>query len=71
MELGLIDPVIVARSGDMVLIANGDVVDNLDTDAQAWTPTEGYSEVKPLQVFLKFLYYLDEVNPPAPWVEPQ
>lgn len=71
MELGLTDPVVVARSGDMVLIANGDVISNLDTDAQTWTPVEGYSEVKPLQVWLKFLYYLNEVNPPVPWVEPQ
>lgn len=71
MELRLTNPAIVARSGDMVLIANGDVLDNLDTDAQTWAPTEGYSEVKPLQVWLKFLYYLDEVNPPEPWVEPQ
>lgn len=71
MELRLTNPVIVARSGDMVLIANGDVLDNLDTDAQTWTPTEGYSEAKSLQVFLKFLYYLDEVNPPEPWQVPQ
>lgn len=70
MELRLTDPVIVARNGDMALIASGDVVTNLDTDAQTWSPEEGYSEVKPLQVWLKFLYYLDEVQPPQPWIEP-
>lgn len=70
MELGLTDPVVVARSGDLVLIANGDVLDNLDTDAQTWTADVGYSEAKTLQVWLKFLYYLEEVSPPEPWVEP-
>lgn len=70
MELKLIKPVIVAHNGDMVLLANGDVVSNFDTDAQTWSPGEGYSSVKPLQVWLKFLYYLEEVNPPQPWIEP-
>lgn len=70
MELRLTDPVIVARNGDMVLITSGDVATNLDTDAQTWSLEEGYSEVKPLQMFLKFLYYLEEVRPPQPWIEP-
>lgn len=69
MDIRLTNPVIVARTDNVALIAKGDVPDNPNTDAQTWSATEGYSEVKPLQVWLKFLYYLEPVDPPVPWVE--
>ena len=68
MDLGLTKPMIVAKSGPAVLLTEGGALD--DADAQTWSPTEGYSEVKPLQVWLKFLYYLEEVDPPEPWEDP-
>lgn len=70
MELRLTDPVIVARGSGRVLLANGDVANNDNTDAQTWTAEDGYSQVRPLQVWFKFLYYIEEVNPPQPWQEP-
>lgn len=70
MELRLTDPVVVARGTGLVLLANGDVADDDNTDAQTWTAEDGYSDVKPLQVFFKFLYYIEQVDPPEPWTEP-
>lgn len=70
MELQLTSPVIVARSGQIVLLAESDVATNKNTNAQTWQPDMGYSEAEPLQGLLQFLYYLEEVNPPAPWTEP-
>lgn len=71
MGLGLKDPLVVATSANMWLIADRDFATNLRANAQTWSAADGYSEAKPLQVWLKFLYYLEEVNPPYPWVEPK
>lgn len=68
--LQLTNPVIVARSGQLVLLAESDVTTNKNTNAQTWQPDTGYGRVKSLQVFLKFLYHLEVVNPPQPWQEP-
>ncbi len=70
MELQLADPVVVARSGKLTLIANGDVLTNKNTDAQTWEDGVGYSRVRTLQLWLKFLYNLEEVSPPEPWIAP-
>lgn len=64
------NPVLVGITGDLRLIASGDVLANPNTDAQTWSERDGYSEVQPLQVWLKFLYYIEAVNPPEPWTEP-
>ncbi len=69
-QMKLVDPMIVGRSDSLYLLASGDVSTNRLTDAQTWEPSSGYSEVLPLQVWLKFLYYLDNVIPPEPWIEP-
>lgn len=69
-QIKLANPMLVARSGDTAIIVSGDDTDNPMTDAQLWTPGEGYSDLQPLQVHLKFMYYLDDVLPPRPWQEP-
>lgn len=65
-------PVVVARSGNAVLLmaAGGNPAD-MGTFGQLWSPDGGYSELRPLQVHLKFLYYVEAVNPPQPWQEPE
>lgn len=69
--LEIANPVIVARSGDaVVLMPAGANPQAPQTQGQVWTPGDGYSRLEPLQVHLKFLYYLEEVNPPQPWQEP-
>lgn len=69
--MALSNPVVVARNGDFVLLVSGDDdLKDINTLAQTYAPDEGYSATKPLQVWLKFLYYLEEVNPPEPWHEP-
>jgi hypothetical protein len=65
----LTNPTLVARDGDDYLIASGDYRQNSMTDSQLWSRERGYSDVKPLQVWFKWLPYLEEVNP-RPWVEP-
>lgn len=69
-QIELANPLLVARSGDTLIIGEADYIDNPMTQAQLWTPGEGYSPVRPLQVHLKFLYYLEDVVPPQPWQEP-
>jgi hypothetical protein len=69
-QIELANPLLVARSGGTAIIISGDDADNPMTGAQLWSPDEGYSSVKPLQVHLKFLYYITDVIPPQPWVEP-
>lgn len=69
-QLVLVDPVEIGRSGDTVILVAADDVDNLHSiriKAQLWRPDTGYSEPKPLQVMLKFLYYVEETTPPQPW----
>ncbi len=68
--LKLPNPLLVARSADTMIIAAGDYPMNHNTLAQLWTPGQGYSPVRNLQVHLKFMYYLEEVSPPEPWQEP-
>ena len=71
MELRLTNPVIVARSGDAVLlVSEGEDPRAMSTLGQMWDPRDGYGEPNPVQVHLKFLYYIEEVDPPEPWQEP-
>ena len=72
--LSLTNPFEVARSGDAVLLvaqSNLAQLRSIETQAQIWQPGEGYSEAQPLQVMLKFLYYVEDTIPPRPWVEPE
>ena len=69
-QIDLTNPLLIARSGRTMIIVSGDDRGNPMTGAQLWTPGEGYSEVKPLQVHLKFMYYIEDVDPPEPWSEP-
>lgn len=69
-KLALVEPVEIARSGDtVILVAAGDLgnLHSISTLAQLWQPATGYGEPKPLQVMLKFLYYVEETKPPQPW----
>lgn len=68
--MNLDQPMLVARSADISVIAEADHARNPMTDAQLWSTAEGYSAVRPLAVHLKFLYYIELVDPPAPWTEP-
>lgn len=63
-------PMIVARSGPAVLLVSAENLSDPMADCQKWDKQDGYSDIKPLGVWLKFLYYLEEVNPPEPWHEP-
>ena len=69
-ELKLKKPMLVARNSAVFVIAESDFRANPMTDAQVWRVDGGYSEVQPLQVHLKFTYYLQDVIPPEPWSEP-
>lgn len=69
-QSALTNPVVVYRSGQSVLLVSAKKIDDPMADCQTWHPRDGYSEVKPLGVWLKFLYYLEEVTPPEKWVEP-
>lgn len=69
-QLTLTDPVLVALSGETRIIAEANFQDDPLALAQLWKPGRGYGEAKPLQVHLKFLYYIEDVIPPKPWVEP-
>lgn len=70
MALTITKAVVIARDTDAVLLVSADDLGNPMAPAQTWAPGEGYSDVKPLGVWLKFLYYLAEVNPPEKWIEP-
>jgi hypothetical protein len=69
-QIALTNPLLVARSGGTAIIVSADDADNPMADAQVWRRDTGYGSVKPLQVYLKFLYYVEDVIPPVPWVEP-
>ena len=69
-QLELANPLLISRSEDTAIIVSADDYGNPMTGAQLWSPDEGYSAVRPLQVHLKFLYYTKSVRPPEPWVEP-
>ena len=69
-QVALANPLLVARSGKTsVIISNAGLNDPM-TDAQLWSQERGYSAVQPLGVHLKWLHYIDEVNPPESWQEP-
>lgn len=69
-EIKIQGPLLVGRSGDTLIIAGSNFRTDPLADAQLWTPTNGYSKIAPLQVHLKFLYYVEEITPPQPWIEP-
>lgn len=69
-QLMLQSPLLLARNDAVSVIAEADFQDNPMTDAQIWRAGEGYSEVQPLGVHLKWLYFLQDVIPPEPWSEP-
>lgn len=69
-QVALPDPLLVARSGKTSVIIGSDGLSDPMTDAQLWSQERGYSDVQPLGVHLKWLHYLEEVNPPQPWREP-
>ena len=64
------NPVVIYTDGDETIIVAADGANDPMALAQVWEPGRGYSDAKPLGVWLKFLYYLDAVIPPQPWVEP-
>lgn len=66
-ELKLVNPLLILRSGAIAVLVSDADRDNPLADAQLWSPTVGYSEIQPLAVHLKFMYYLEKVVPPQPW----
>ena len=70
MELEIQSPMVIASSVDVAVIVSAADVDNVDAPAQLYVPGDGYSQVKPLQVHLKWLYIINDINPPEPWIEP-
>lgn len=69
-QLMLKQPLLVARNDVVSVLAEADYADNPMTAAQLWRGGEGYSDVQPLGVHLKWLYFLEDVIPPQPWSEP-
>lgn len=69
-QLMLKEPLLVARNDVVSVLAEADFQDNPMTNAQLWRGGEGYSDVQPLGVLLKWSYYLEDVTPPQPWVAP-
>lgn len=69
-SLQLDNAVVVATSGPTFVLVAGDDAGNRDAAAQLYTPGEGYSAVRPLQVHLKFLYAVIATEPPQRWTEP-
>jgi hypothetical protein len=69
--LGLKDPYVVAQFGNWRLLMAGEDVKpeiKLRADAVAWHPGGGYSSPENLQVWLKWLVDLAEVEP-YPWTD--
>ncbi|TXH11113.1 MAG: hypothetical protein E6R03_14660 [Hyphomicrobiaceae bacterium] len=69
-QLALKEPLLIARNDAVLVLAEADFQENPMTNAQLWRVGSGYSEVQPLGVHLKFLYYLEDVIPPQPWSDP-
>lgn len=62
----------IARSGDDVLLVSKEDLKKLGdmaTLTQIYRDGE-YLKPIPLQVLLKFLYYVEETDPPVKWVDP-
>lgn len=57
--------------GSSLLVAGADLerLQSLDTQAQIYSNRK-YSRLTPLQVILKFLYDVVDINPPQPWSDP-
>ena len=55
----------------VLLVAGADLerLQSLNTQAQIYSNRK-YSPLTPLQVMLKFLYDVVDVNPPQPWSDP-
>jgi len=70
-QLEIDEPLLVARSGKTSIITSGNGLNDPMTNAQLWSQERGYSDVRPLGVHLKWLYYVQEVNSPEPWIEPK
>ena len=71
MQLELTNPVAIAVAADTWVIISRQGIDDPMTPAQLWSPGNGYGDVQPLGVHLKWLYYLEYLEPPRPWVEPK
>ena len=72
-SMDLKDPYVIIEDGpNRLLMERGNVFPEFDNTANAvqWSPRRGYSEPKPLQVWLKFLYGWSEPIPYA-WKQPQ
>ena len=73
MKLMLKDPVIVARKGDLVLLAEAADVDAPEAIAQFWSPLRGYSSVWQLEALRKMITAdprPEGTDPPQPWQAP-
>ncbi len=69
MGLSLAKPMIVGRNRSLVLLVAAADLDNLRAPAQTWSPVAGYSETKPVPIWLKFIPFA-AVEPPEAWQEP-
>ncbi len=70
--LELQEPYQIAKLSDgALLVAKADVgnLKSIETRAQIYRNGE-YSPVQRLQAMLKFLYDVEVITPPIPWVEP-
>lgn len=68
-QLTLLNPLLVARSGNIAIIVGSDDRANPLADAQLWSPANGYSDVRVLAVHLKFMFYVTWLATPTPWQE--
>jgi hypothetical protein len=60
---------VISRAANLLVLVPSSEVEDPDTVAQVYDLSAGalLPEIKPLAIWLKWLYYVDDVNPPRPW----
>lgn len=67
MGLKIEQPVVVAELEDLKVLTEGAKLGDIEALAQTYDDDNGYGEVIKLQVLMKFMYFLDDVDPPREW----
>lgn len=69
MPLLLKDPVIIGRSGEMLLLINASDIGNTQARAQLWSPEIGYTDLWPLTTLRESIQF-EQINPPQALFKP-
>ncbi len=68
LKKGLV--VVMEHNQKVLLMHKNDIGEDEPLYAMQWTPDQGYSDWRDLQVWWKWLVYWEWVEPPRPWKEP-